>query len=95
MPGLAACLSPEAHIAVAMSSTIADTIVVAVFGTGRTHAHLSHTLHGQALLIDAHALVTALGAVRRQTWIDGLQTKIDQSRAAGDKTMTVTDIGMG
>ena len=92
--GLAACLTTEAHVAVAMSSTVADAILVAIFGTGRTHAHLADAIHGQTLLIDAHALFGALGAIWCQTGIDGLQAKIDNGRTTGDNSPIVTDKGM-
>lgn len=95
MSGLAACLTTEAHIAVAVATAVADAVVVAVLRAGRAHAHLAHAIQGQALLIDAHALVATLSAIWRQTGIDGLQPKIHQGRAAGHNFPIVTDKGMG
>jgi len=80
---------------VAVASTVADAIAIAILRTWLSHALLPNRVHRQATLIHTHLIHAAFGSIGRKAGIGGLQTQIHQGSATSDNLAIVTYIGMG
>jgi len=79
------------HKTVAMPSTVAHAIPIAVLWTYRSTRLLSQGAHSHALLIHTHLPLTTFGPIRCKSWIHLVKSQIHNGSPAWDDAAARVD----